>query len=102
MPVQPHRRLAQGKRTTILQRCERHCGTVPLGQLDSTVKGMPRYERHDKDTVVHVLRWAINPWRGIMLYFGIDWSENHHNLCIQSEAGANSIEPGHLSLWCIR
>ena len=23
-----------------------------------------------------------------MFYFGIDWSEKHHNLCIQSEAGA--------------
>jgi transposase len=27
-----------------------------------------------------------------MFYFGIDWSENHHNLCIQSEAGGNIIE----------
>jgi transposase len=23
-----------------------------------------------------------------MVYFGIDWSENHHNMCIQNEAGA--------------
>ena len=27
-----------------------------------------------------------------MFYFGIDWSENHHNLCIQSELGATISE----------
>ena len=27
-----------------------------------------------------------------MFYFGIDWSENHHNLCIQNEAGATISE----------
>lgn len=27
-----------------------------------------------------------------MFFFGIDWSENHHNLCIQSEAGATISE----------
>jgi len=29
-----------------------------------------------------------------MFYFGIDWSENHHNLCIQSELGATISELG--------
>jgi transposase len=27
-----------------------------------------------------------------MLYFGIDWSQSHHNLCIQNEAGATISE----------
>ena len=27
-----------------------------------------------------------------MFYFGIDWSENHHNLCIQSDVGATISE----------
>jgi transposase len=27
-----------------------------------------------------------------MLYFGIDWSEGHHNLCIQNKAGATISE----------
>ncbi len=27
-----------------------------------------------------------------MFYFGIDWSEDHHNLCIMNEAGARMSE----------
>ena len=76
-----------GSRTRSIPRCERHYGTVPQA-LYETVENVLRHECHNWRTAkgANGSQWSLREVH-VLVYIGIDWSEQKHDIAIMNEKG---------------